>query len=80
VPNPAAVERFLGEARRTLGLLEQRLGQAPYLAGDDYSVADIAQFGWLWRRAFAGVDLDATPGWQAERTRRAPRCNARWRR
>ncbi len=60
-PNPAAVERFLGEARRTLGLLEQRLGQAPYLAGDDYSIADIAHFGWLWRRAFAGVDLEATP-------------------
>jgi GSH-dependent disulfide-bond oxidoreductase len=32
-----------------------------YVAGDDYSIADIAHFGWLWRRAFAGVDFDESP-------------------
>lgn len=60
-PNPAAVERFHGEARRTLSVLDHRLASAPYLAGDRYSIADIANFGWIWRRAFAGVDLEASP-------------------
>ena len=33
-PVPAAIERFSNEARRTLGVLDQRLGQVEYLAGD----------------------------------------------
>lgn len=58
---PAAIARFHDEARRTLKVLDGRLQQAPYFAGDDYTIADIAHFGWIWRRAFAEVDLDETP-------------------
>lgn len=57
---PAAIERFHGEARRTLTVLDGRLAQVEFLAGA-YSIADIANFGWIWRRAFAGVDLDDVP-------------------
>jgi len=61
-PEPilAAIERFHGEAKRTLKVLDGRLGEVEYLAGE-YSIADIANFGWIWRRAFANVDFDETP-------------------
>ena len=42
-------------------MLDGRLADAEYLAGDSYSIADIANFGWMWRREFAGVDFEETP-------------------
>ncbi len=59
-PAPLAIERFSTEARRTLAVLDRRLRDAEYLAGE-YSIADIANFGWIWRREFAGVDFSETP-------------------
>jgi GSH-dependent disulfide-bond oxidoreductase len=53
---PAAIERFHNEAIRTMKVLDQRLAETEYLAGD-YSIADIANFGWIWRREFAGIDF-----------------------
>lgn len=58
---PHAIQRFRGEALRTLALLDGVLARHEFAAGDAYSIADIAHFGWIWRRAFAGVDLDASP-------------------
>lgn len=58
---PLAIARFHGEARRTLALLDAALATRAWAAGANYSIADIAHFGWLWRRAFAGVDFDAAP-------------------
>jgi GST-like protein len=58
---PLAIGRFHGEALRTLALLDGLLANHEYVAGDTYSIADIAHFGWIWRRAFAGVDLDHSP-------------------
>lgn len=60
-PQPLAIQRFSAEARRTLGLLDGVLAERRFVAGDDYTIADIAHFGWLWRREFAGVTFDATP-------------------
>jgi len=57
---PLAIERFHGEAKRTLKVLDGRLAEAEYVAGE-YSIADIANFGWIWRREFAGVDFTDTP-------------------
>ena len=59
-PAPLAIERFSTEAQRTLSVLDRRLGDAEYLA-DEYSLADIVNFGWIWRREFAGVDFSQTP-------------------
>ena len=51
----------IGEAKRTLKVLDGRLAEAEYVAGE-YSIADIlANFSWVWRREFAGVDLTDTP-------------------
>lgn len=43
---PLAIDRFTEEAKRLIGVMEKRLGEAPYLGGDDYSIADIAAYPW----------------------------------
>lgn len=43
---PYAITRYTEEATRLLTVLEKRLAEAPYLAGDEYSIADIATYGW----------------------------------
>lgn len=46
---PYAIERFTSEANRLWQVLDERLKEATYLAGDEYSIADIAT--WPWMRA-----------------------------
>jgi GST-like protein len=58
---PLAIARFHGEARRALGLLDGVLAAHTWAAGDAYGIADIAHFGWLWRRAVTGADFADTP-------------------
>ncbi len=43
-PNVQTVERFAAEVGRLLHVLEDRLSQAAFLAGDEYSIADIAAY------------------------------------
>jgi GST-like protein len=43
---PEAIERFTTEAARLFAVMEKRLKEVPYLAGDDYSIADIACYSW----------------------------------
>ena len=40
-------DRYVAESRRLLGVLDQRLEGRQWIMGDDYSVADIATFGWV---------------------------------
>ncbi|MDR7947502.1 glutathione S-transferase family protein [Achromobacter aegrifaciens] len=44
--NPAALERYQRLTEDALAVLDRRLANQPYLAGDAYSIADIAHFGW----------------------------------
>jgi GST-like protein len=57
---PYAIERYTKEAHRLYGVLERRLGEVPYLAGE-YSIADIATFPWLRKPEGQGVDLSEFP-------------------
>jgi glutathione S-transferase len=57
-PIPHAIDRFLGEANRLVDLLDARLATQPYVAGDALTIADIAHYGWFWRRAFVGIDFE----------------------
>jgi GST-like protein len=41
-----AIDRFAMEVKRQLDVLDRRLAEAPYLAGDAYTIADIAVFPW----------------------------------
>lgn len=63
-PNPAAIERFGNEALRVVGLLDGILARQRFIAGDDLSIADVAHYGWLWRRQFAEVSIDDAPNVQ----------------
>ncbi len=41
-----AIDRFAMETKRQLDVLDQRLAQSRYLAGEDYSIADMAVWPW----------------------------------
>jgi len=41
-----AIDRYAMEVKRQLDVLDRRLGQSPYLAGDDYTVADMSVWPW----------------------------------
>ncbi len=59
--DPAAIERFGKEVHRLLRVLDGRLAQVEYLAGE-LSIADIANFTWPHgARTFLGMDLGAYP-------------------
>jgi GST-like protein len=60
-PQPIAEQRFSGEAERILALLESKLTGRRFVAGDSFTIADIAHFGWIWRHQFPGVTLDDKP-------------------
>ena len=64
-PMPLAITRYQTEASRLTAVLETRLQQAPWLAGETYSVADIMNFGWLRVAHYAGVQLGDYPAVQA---------------
>jgi GST-like protein len=51
-PMPYALNRFTDEAKRIYGVLDRRLGEAEYLTGGIYGMADIATWPWLrsWER------------------------------
>jgi GSH-dependent disulfide-bond oxidoreductase len=57
---PYAEERFLKEANRLYGVLDKRLGEAEFVAGD-YSIADMAIFPWIARFEWQGIDLNVFP-------------------
>ena len=43
---PLAINRFTQEADRLLRVMDRRLGEAPFLAGAEYSIADISAYAW----------------------------------
>ena len=55
-----AEERYAQEAKRLWGVLDRRLGEVEYVAGD-YSVADIAIWPWISRFAWQTVDFARHP-------------------
>lgn len=59
--NEQALERYGRETLRLLGVFEKRLRGKPYLAGDDYTIADIASFPWMRSHHELGVTLSDFP-------------------
>ena len=55
-----AEERYIAEAARIYGVLDRRLAETEYLAGD-YSIADIAMWPWISRYEWQGVRLTDYP-------------------
>lgn len=54
---PGPIERYQHETRRLYEVLNTRLAEVEYLAGD-YSIADIATFPWVRIHDWAGVSID----------------------
>ncbi len=52
---PYAIERYTNEVKRLTRVLNHRLDEAPWLAGDEYSMADIITFPWLRTAADTGA-------------------------
>jgi GST-like protein len=57
---PYAIERYTNEARRLYHVVDKRLEQVEYLAGE-YSIADIACFPWMRRPERQGVAIEEYP-------------------
>jgi GSH-dependent disulfide-bond oxidoreductase len=57
-PIPLAIDRFKSEGRRTSALLDDIFRRQAFVAGDQLTIADIAHFGWMRRRSFAGIETD----------------------
>jgi GSH-dependent disulfide-bond oxidoreductase len=53
---PPAIDRYRRESRRLLEVLDGRLAENEWLAGD-YSIADIANFAWARIHEWPGVDI-----------------------
>ena len=56
-----AVNRYSNEAKRLYGVMDKQLGRTRYLAGNDYSIADIATFPWTRSWKNQGIELDEFP-------------------
>lgn len=57
---PYAIDRYQTETKRLYTVLDTRLADRDYLAGD-YSIADIAHWSWVSLHAWAGVAIDDLP-------------------
>lgn len=57
---PYAIQRYQREVRRLFGVLDRRLADHEYLAGE-YSIADIANWSWAHTHQWSGVPIDDLP-------------------
>jgi GST-like protein len=60
-PVPYAIDRYVKEKDRLYGVLDKRLGEAKYLAGTEYTIADIATYPWVARYEWHKTDLNQFP-------------------
>jgi len=66
---PPVIARYQNESRRLFEVLDGRLGESRWLAGDDYTIADIANWCWARTHEWSGVSvegLDNLQRWLAE--------------
>lgn len=68
-----AINRFAMEAKRQLDVLDRRLAESPFIAGPDYTIADMAIFpwygglveGWLYNEAATFLNVQDYPNVRA---------------
>lgn len=58
---PYAINRYVNETNRLYGVLDRRLAKHAYLAGADYSIADMAAYPWVVPYERQGQKLEDTP-------------------
>ncbi len=58
---PYAIDRYVNECNRLYGVMDKKLSSSIYLAGDEYSIADIATHPWAQGFERRGVDANDYP-------------------
>jgi GST-like protein len=53
-----AIDRYQNECRRLFQVLDRRLGESEWLAGGEYSIADIANWAWVRTYKWSGVNVE----------------------
>jgi len=64
--SPLASKRFIDEADRLMGVMDRQLAKTTYLAGEEFSIADIASYPWMFGvtlmlKPALGEKLDSKP-------------------
>ncbi len=58
---PYAINRYVAETNRLYGVLDRRLADREFVAGDDYGIADMASYPWIVPHERQGQDLADFP-------------------
>jgi GSH-dependent disulfide-bond oxidoreductase len=58
---PYAIERYQREVRRLFEVMERQLAGNEYIAGSEYSIADIALWSWIAGYSWSGVNVEGLP-------------------
>lgn len=58
---PYAIHRYVNETRRLYGVLDKQLDGRAFLAGKDYTIADMACYPWIVPHEAQGMALDDFP-------------------
>jgi GST-like protein len=61
---PYAIDRYTNEVGRLLGVVDKRLAAQPYLAGAEYTIADIASWPWVRNSHSFGFNMENFPNVQ----------------
>lgn len=73
---PEAIERYQKECRRLFEVLDSRLAEADYLAADEFTIADIANWCWVRTHKWSGASVEGLENLQAwiDRLYERPAC------
>jgi len=58
---PYAIDRYVRETARLYGVMDRRLADRPFLAGEAYSIADMASYPWIVQHERQDQDLNDFP-------------------
>ncbi len=61
---PYAIDRYTNEVGRVLGVVDKRLAEHTYLAGEEYTIADIACWPWVRNSHSFGFNMENYPNVQ----------------
>ena len=75
-----AVRRFTDEVNRLYGVINNRLYESPYLAGDEYTIADMITYPWTvgWKPRARTSTTSNTSNAGSRNLASGPRCSAAW--
>ena len=60
-PIEYAINRYTNEAKRLYEVINKQLNEFPYIAGENYSIADMALYPWVYRWQRQGIELSDYP-------------------